>query len=137
MRDLFIAWSDDFKSGIPIIDEQHRAMIATVNTFYYFIQEGDGMEALKPSLLALEYYITTHLQTEEKLLKKTDFPELESHLQLHEDMKKEKDRITKESVRHDDPMLLLKFLKEWLLNHLINEDSKYVPYMKILMNKGA
>lgn len=137
MRDLFIVWSDDFKSGIPIIDEQHRAMIATVNTFYYFIQEGDGMEALKPSLLALEYYITTHLQTEEKLLKKTDFPELESHLQLHEDMKKENDRITKESVLHDDPMLLLKFLKEWLLNHLINEDSKHAPYMKILMNRGA
>jgi len=133
MRNLYIVWRDDFNSGIPIIDEQHRGIVATVITLYYFIQEGDGIEALRPSLSALEYYINTHLQTEEALLKKTDFPGLKHHLQLHEEMKKEKSRVAKESELHNDPMMLLKFLKNWLLNHLITEDRKLTPYLKVLM----
>ena len=132
MRDLFIIWQNDFNSGIPIIDEQHRGIVATINTLFYFIQEGEGIEALSPSLSALEYYITTHLRTEETLLKKTDFPELEHHLKLHENMIREKNRIVRAPEFHNDPMLLLRFLKEWLFEHLINEDCKYVPYMKAL-----
>jgi hemerythrin len=134
VQNLFIIWKDDYNSEIPIIDEQHRGIVSTINTLYYFIQEGKGADALKPSLQALEYYVTTHFQTEEELLRKTDFPELESHLQLHNDMKQNKDRIAKEVAENDDPVILLKFLKEWISDHLINEDSKYVPYLKALMN---
>jgi hemerythrin len=136
MQNLFIVWNDDLNSGIPIIDEQHRGIVATINTLFYFIQEGDGIEALKPSLLALEYYIETHFRTEKKILEKTDFAELESHLQLHEDMKKEKERIEREAMSNKDPMVLLSFLKEWLPNHLINEDAKYIPYLKKLIDSN-
>ena len=136
MQNLFIVWNDDFNTGIPIIDEQHRAMVATINTLFYLIKEGDGIEALKPSLLSLEYYIATHFITEKKILEKTDFPKLKSHLQLHEDMKKEKERIERDAIYNKDPMVLLHFLKEWLPEHLIHEDSKYIPYVKKLINSN-
>ena len=39
---LYIAWNDDNKLGIPIIDEQYRAIISTINSLHYFMQIGHG-----------------------------------------------------------------------------------------------
>ena len=61
---LYIVWNDINKLGIPIIDEQHRGIVATINSFHYFIQEGHGLEALKPTLNILEQYTCIHFKTE-------------------------------------------------------------------------
>jgi len=51
---LYIVWSDNNSVGIPIIDEQHRGIISTINSLHFFIQAGHGDEILKPTLIMLE-----------------------------------------------------------------------------------
>jgi hemerythrin len=56
MYSLYISWNRDYDLGIPIIDEQHRAIVATINTYHYFISSGEARLAFIPSLITLEQY---------------------------------------------------------------------------------
>ena len=53
---LYIVWKDEFNLDIPILDEQHHAIVATINSLYFFIQEGWGLAALTPTLKIIKTY---------------------------------------------------------------------------------
>jgi len=59
---LYIAWNDDNKLGIPIIDEQHRAIISTINSLHYFMQPGHGDDIIQPTMIILEQYVNIHFK---------------------------------------------------------------------------
>ena len=130
---LYIVWSDKNKLGIPIIDEQHRGIISTINSLYYFIQAGQGHEIIKPTMIMLEQYTDVHFKTEEELLVKAGYPSFEEHLGFHHELKKKTKALSMNADRDQDSDMVLKFLKEWWLGHINKEDRKYIPFVKQLM----
>jgi hemerythrin len=133
---LYIVWVEKNNLGIPIIDEQHRGLVATINSLYYFIQEGHGAEALRPTLTVLEQYTYIHFTTEEALMREAGYPALESHILLHKHLAEKTREISQESAFHREADTALKFLRGWWLGHLNREDRKYAPYViKKLRNK--
>jgi len=127
---LYIIWDDENNVGIPIIDEQHRGIVATINSFYYFIQEGQGRDALKPTLSIIEQYTCIHFKTEEKLMKQAGYPGIERHILLHQKLMKRTREIAREALSHKDPVTALLFLKEWWISHINREDKLYSPYVR-------
>ncbi len=69
---LYIVWTEKNKVGIPIIDEQHRGIISTINSLHYFIQTGQGEQIIRPTLIMLEQYVDIHFKTEEALMWEAD-----------------------------------------------------------------
>lgn len=130
---LYIIWPESANLGIPIIDEQHRAIVTTINSLYYFIQEGRGLEALRPTFDILEQYTRIHFITEEELMRRAGFDGLEEHIALHEGLTGKMKKIARESLNNREPELALEFLKKWWLDHINVEDKLYVPsVMKVL-----
>jgi hemerythrin len=127
---LYIIWSDNNNLDIPIIDEQHRGIVSTINTFHFFTQEGQGIDALKPTLVTLGQYITLHFKTEESLMKEAGYPGFNGHIQLHKELLKKTIDIAKTATLHNDTDAVLKFLREWWLGHINVEDRKYAPYVR-------
>jgi hemerythrin len=127
---LYIIWSDNNNLDIPIIDEQHRGIVSTINTFHFFTQEGQGIDALKPTLVALGQYITLHFKAEESLMKEAGYPGFNDHILLHKELLKKTIDIAKAATLHNDTDAVLKFLKEWWLGHINVEDRKYAPYVR-------
>ena len=127
---LFIVWNENNNLGIPIIDEQHRGIVTTINSLHYFIQEGKGLDALRPTLSILEEYTRIHFKTEEALMKKANYPGFDNHIKLHRRLMERTIEITKEAVSYKEPELALKFLKEWWVGHINKEDKEYAPYVK-------
>jgi hemerythrin len=123
---LYIVWNENNHLGIPIIDEQHRGIVSTINSLHYFIQEGKGLEALKSTLTILKEYTNIHFKTEEALMKNSAYPGFKSHVMLHKGLME----ITQEAISYKEPELALKFLKEWWIGHINKEDKKYAPYVK-------
>ena len=39
-RHAYIHWQESDEQGEMIIDEQHRAIVATINSFYNFLPQG-------------------------------------------------------------------------------------------------
>lgn len=136
-KPLYIVWSDNSMVGVPIIDEQHRGIISTINSLHYFNRTGDADEILKPTLIMLEQYINIHFKTEEALITKANYPALEEHILLHRDLAKNAKGIYYKSDVDMDPDTVLKFLKDWWLNHINNEDRKYIPFLEKLIKTGA
>lgn len=130
---LYIIWQESANLGIPIIDEQHRAIVTTINSLYYFIQEGRGLEALRPTFGVLDQYTRIHFITEEELMRRAGFDGLEEHIALHEELSEKMKTIARESISSKEPELALEFLKKWWLDHINGEDRLYVPaVMKVL-----
>ncbi len=127
---LYIVWNKRNELGIPIIDEQHRGIVSTINSFYYLIREGHGLDVLKPTLSILQQYTFIHFKTEEALMKETGYSRFGEHILLHEGLMKKTIEIAQESTSYREPEIALTFLREWWLGHINKEDKLYAPFIK-------
>lgn len=123
---LYIVWSKDNETKIPIIDEQHRAIVSTINSLFYFMQEKRALEALTPLLTMLSQYTKIHFDTEESLMKKAGYADFNDHQSLHRELIKETAAVMRRSTDEKNPAIVLAFLKDWWLNHINMEDRKYM-----------
>lgn len=130
MNSLYIKWSSESELGIPIIDEQHRAAVATINSLFYFIQKKRGIAALQPTFNVLEQYTKIHFETEEELLKQCGYPDFEAHVLLHRELDSKMHEIMRQAIADQDATMALSFLKEWWIDHINVHDRKYLPYLK-------
>lgn len=122
---LYIIWDNKYELGIPIIDEQHRAIISTINTLHHFIMNKKERDVLDSTLIILGEYTKFHFLTEEYIMQEEGYPELGEHKKLHAQLAMETNRVSSKIKFKQDPSELLKFLKGWWLNHICIEDRKY------------
>ncbi|BCO09520.1 hemerythrin [Desulfolithobacter dissulfuricans] len=134
---LYIVWSDNNNIGIPIIDEQHRGIISTINSLHYFIQTGHGDEIIKPTMIILEQYVDIHFKTEEALMKKANYPDIKDHIVMHKKLVEKTKNLSIYASSNNDSNIILKFLKEWWLGHINKEDVKYAPFLKKLLDSKS
>lgn len=137
VQNLYIVWEDKFNLGVKIIDEQHRAIVSTINTYHYFVMQGKAEIALQPTLVTLGQYAKTHFMTEESILEDVAYPDLESHKTLHAQLLKSMLDIAKEASLDKDYDIVLTFLRNWWLDHIGHEDAKYATYVKGHLLKGG
>lgn len=127
-----IAWKKIYETGIVALDDEHRKLVAEVNRLYEAIRDKRGHEVLRDILAMLEKYIVEHFQHEECLLEKYGFKGLDDHRQKHQDLgqavEEIKVRIT--SGTEDLANELFRFLKDWVLHHIVEEDKKYGSYLE-------
>ena len=126
---LYIVWTERNNTGIPIIDEQHRSIVATINSLYYFLQEGHGPEISASTLVIIEEYANIHFKTEERLMAEAGYPALNEHVLMHKDLAEKTKGLSYGSRLKNDPDIILRFLKEWWMSHINKEDRKYVPHL--------
>lgn len=126
---LYIVWNDTHHLGIPIIDEQHRAIISTINTLHYFKINNKEKEVMDSTLIILNEYTKYHFLTEEDIICVEEYVEIDEHKKLHKQLAIETKRISSDIKFESDPSELLKFLKSWWLNHICVEDKKYADFI--------
>lgn len=131
---LYIVWKDHNNLGIPIIDEQHRGIVSTINSLHHFIHSGHSNEIIKPTMVILEQYTVIHFGAEEALMTKAGYPDFNQHVELHRQLVTHTKKLSLEASRNQDSNMVLKFLKDWWLGHINREDKKYVPFLKKLIN---
>ena len=131
---LYIIWNNETNIDVPIIDEQHRGIVATLNSLHYFIQQGYGLEALQPTLQIMSKYIGFHLKTEEMILEKCNYPYLDENLAKQKKVLNNFNKVTRDATLSKDPELLLRCIKNWWLNHLKEDHREYSKYLKGHLN---
>ncbi len=130
---LFIKWDNDNDHfDHPIVDEQHRGLIATINSLYYFIQNGWAIKDLKPTIEMLEHYVIFHIKTEESILvdRGITAKDLEVIKNYGGESLKELGEIVKIAIRHEEPNELTSYLAKWWLDHKSQFHNKLIKYIK-------
>ena len=131
------SWSDDYSLGIQDIDEQHQGFFEASHRLYDAILNCEGEKMVEQSVAFLQDYAKRHFQTEESYMAKHAYPYLEQHKKLHTEFIEVLDGLMDELRLFGPSQHLadraLEISREWLINHIIEEDTRYAHYIK---NKG-
>lgn len=131
----YAAWKNQYSVGDDSIDAQHKQVLATISELHAAIQASHENEALQQHLDRMINYTITHFKHEEQKMQACGFPDIENHKVLHDTM-----RRRTEDLRRNMTLVtgrdLLRFLKDWWINHIQGEDQCYVPYLSAAASRG-
>lgn len=122
-----VAWDDCLLTGLATVDEHHRHLVELLNkTYDNFVEKGSeaGMGNVLEELID---YATYHFAHEEQMMADTAYPDRAVHLLEHERFAGRVREIHRDFVAGSIPISLevISFLKNWLINHISNTDSKF------------
>jgi len=124
-------WSDSYSVNAPGIDAQHQKLFDLINSLHVAMIQGKGKEVLEQILDGLVDYTKVHFAAEELLLEKINYPDLQAHVAEHDAFIR-KAYALQTDYRNGKVALTLpvmEFLKDWLLNHILKTDKKYMPFV--------
>jgi len=129
---FFLAWDPKFELGIKSIDDDHKTLVSIIDELLGALAQGKGKETISATLKKLEHYTLFHFRREEFLMKCAKYPELERHLDEHQRFVDKMKEMKEKSQLNDSTVgvELMKFLREWLINHIQVTDRKYEQLLK-------
>ena len=132
-------WSSKFEIGDQKIDDQHKGLVATMNSLLHALQTGGHRTEAQGTLSHLLEYTVEHFASEEELQRKINYPDYARHKKIHDDFKetavalagqaekelKEKGKLSIALIAkvHDG-------IGDWVVSHILGEDLKLVPYIQ-------
>ena len=127
----YIVWKDEFSVGSARLDAQHKKMFGLINELFAAVREGHETGKVRQIIDGALEYGRMHLREEEGIMLQRGFPQFSIHKQVHEDYSQKINELTIAYHRRfgDISSELLQFLKAWWLNHILNMDREYAPYL--------
>ncbi|HTX80178.1 MAG TPA: bacteriohemerythrin [Longilinea sp.] len=126
-----IQWSEQFSVGVEELDHQHRRLIQLINRLLSPQEPVDTRsEAISDTLLAMTRYAEEHFKTEEALMQEYDYPGLEDQQRRHRAYRKKTVDLSVDTMYGMDsvPETLLTYLRDWWVQHILEEDMKYKDF---------
>lgn len=128
---IFYEWNESMSVGVPLIDNDHKALIHLINRLHENVRAGGTYDVLDDLLDRLTDYIDIHFTREERVMDACAYPETEGHKLEHTEfvkyIKELRDEFTPETApeRASD---LAAYLKDWLSHHILIQDMDYRQY---------
>ncbi|MCP4216141.1 MAG: hemerythrin family protein [bacterium] len=125
-------WDESYSVQVTEMDDQHKVLVGLINRLHDAMKEKKAKDIQKGILQELITYTKTHFTEEEEYLEKHNYPYLNEQKKQHEEFVAK----LREFIRdYKDGKLMLsfdimKFLKDWLINHILKIDQKYTTYFK-------
>ena len=128
-----ITWNDDLSVGVGQLDNDHKILIEIINELFDAMHEGHGDELLETIFSRLKEYTVTHFFREETLMKSYEYPDYEAHKKHHQNLIGRLDEFIAKYTNGGGMVTTVEvsqFLQEWLLNHIKQEDFRYIPHFQ-------
>ena len=127
-----IAWKEIYQTGIVALDKEHQGLVEQINRLSEAIREKRGDDVLGDILLILAEYTESHFEHEERLMQEYGFPGLAEHQQKHQELRDTVQAMKARSEGATEGLAqeLYKFLRGWLLEHIVEVDKKYGAYLE-------
>jgi hemerythrin len=125
-------WNDSFSVGNLLMDAHHRVFFEMIKSFGKYVDKSNH-DAIKDRIEFLIEYAVMHLGAEEKLMKQANYPELADHRVEHDAFTRQ--LLTIQASFIEDPNSvsgdnILKVMQDWLVNHIVCSDKRYMPYLQ-------
>lgn len=126
-----IEWKEEYSVGVKVFDTHHKTLFQYINDFYKDVYTGASKDKIEKHLKKFNEYAAFHLQAEEEMFFKYDYPEKKEHKLEHDKYRKEVAKFLG-SNRQDIEFAfaILEFLKGWWLNHVVVVDKKYESFFR-------
>jgi len=126
-KDCLIVWDKaTFDVGIECIDNQHRALVDSINELAFAIDSEEEKSVLSALFTKLYDYTKFHFKAEEAYFINLNQDDCLLHELQHKHFIEELDRLIVADEHEATPEELLFFLTDWLLQHIQIEDKKFL-----------
>ena len=127
-------WDSSLETGHEKIDNQHRQLVAALNSIIEASQQGKGNDEIFKTLDFLTGYTIMHFATEEKLQVQFDYPDYLIHKRYHDEFKITvgdlAKRLVDEGPTEEMVGLVTTTIGNWLLNHIKGDDFRMAAFVK-------
>lgn len=132
-----IQWEKQYETGISVIDEQHKQLIAITSRLSDLltnaVQGEDIFDEMVGIIEELTAYTVYHFRYEEELFEKFGFEFREPHVGEHNKLIGEIEALDLRAVDEDQVThgkKILKFLITWVFKHISGSDFLYVDLFR-------
>ena len=126
-----IKWRDSYNTGIEAIDLEHRKLVELIEAMYTNVRDKEPKEAVEKVINEIVNYTQNHFSNEEMLMQNEQYPSLDNHKKEHQNLIHEvaafKERLL--NSYPDGRKEFYHFLRDWLINHILDSDKKFGDYM--------
>lgn len=130
---MVTSWSQEFETGIDIIDEQHKRIFEYLTEIDEAIANKATGEIERVIKGVIDYSIS-HNTFEESLMEQARYPLLEAHRKVHERFKERAHAYGRRFESGENPIRLAREIRSdiglWLTNHIRRDDKHYVEDVK-------
>ena len=127
-------WNEEMNVGVREMDDEHRALIGLLNQLHEGIVSNADNKALVNIFSRLIQATKVHLAHEERLLAKTNFPDIDDHHREHDALIAKGLMLQARFMSGSTaPFTMETFqqVREWLQAHILNEDKKYKEHLNV------
>jgi len=127
-----IAWQGYYSVGNDHLDQQHRQIIAMVNWLFEATMLQQDQQAVPSLIRELIAYTSAHFADEEQMMRQSNYPGYEEHKRAHRQLTERTYDLHFRTMQANPPRAqdVLKFLKDWWVNHITGDDKAYAPYLQ-------
>lgn len=121
-------WTDRLSTGVPMIDIQHKELVAAINDLADAIEQGRGASSIKQLIVFMKYYAEWHFENEESCANKYQCPLAEVNHRAHEQFIQLFEEL-QQQYRHSQAdesvaVMIHGKLADWLVNHIMKIDKE-------------
>lgn len=127
-----VQWTEAMSVGNQHIDEQHMILMDTINQLATAESQNDR-PLVAMIIDELVNYASFHFYFEEQLMADAGFPDLEKHKRIHQGFSQWITDVREDFIHRRRAQVgerILNFLRDWLRNHILDEDQLYSAYME-------
>lgn len=125
-----LIWTDAIKVGVDAIDKDHQQLVSLLNRIMRRSSDEDDFDGIIKELIDYTRY---HFRREEAIMEVCGYPALERHHRLHQSLVAQASEQAEKwfNDRSEESRNKLRtFLRKWLFDHILEEDTKIVSFTK-------
>lgn len=129
------AFTDEFRTQIPLVDKEHETLFKLVRQTYDLVHDEfcvDKFDNIVAILEELRNYTIKHFADEERYMKSINYDGLAEQVAAHTAFVEQLNNLDLDEIDHDQEGALddlIKFLLNWLVQHILKVDKK-MPYIE-------
>jgi methyl-accepting chemotaxis protein/hemerythrin len=129
--DQLMTWTDDLSVGIRLIDEQHKVLLGLINELHAGMRARKSDAVLVGVVERLKGYTVKHFGQEEEYFDRYGYPETAAHKEIHAKLVRQvlDFEAGLKSGKAKVTMDIMRFLKDWLVQHIMGTDKKYSAFL--------
>jgi methyl-accepting chemotaxis protein/hemerythrin len=129
--DQLMTWTDELSVGVGLIDEQHKVLLGLINELHAAMRARKSDAAMAGILERLKEYTVKHFGQEEEYFDRYGYAEGAQHKEIHAKLVQQvlDFEAALKSGKAKVSMDIMRFLKDWLVGHIMGTDKKYSQFL--------
>jgi hemerythrin len=133
----YVEWTDKYSTGNPLVDAYHHIFFQMVQEFGASLKDEDAAP-MADRVAFLVDYTFMHFDSEERLMEKAHYPDLEAHREVHARFKDRVNAIHRQYQENPEALEaeeVLALVQDWFAHHILGEDMRFKPWVLVDKNR--